>query len=402
VEEQIYGLSMRDCAEIMSKDGELKAQYGEPAHRAHLQHYLASRGTDENTWAHSWNGWWSRMESDPSGQLHAKFAMIQQELTMKAHFGDVADMSQQAHEGVTLDTYARLMAKAAGGEDLGVAIQQAGLSWEQWQRGQAAWNAAMAADVNHHITTQYGQLYAKYTPGFQQQMQGQIAAVMAADHAQRAAGRPDEPEREYTFDDMVRELSDPTPNKRWTAAHHIANRWDIGDKNDPQLKAAASKAFQLALECLERHDDFTVSNAESLARDSAMFANTGLLTFEQASDCKGAIQRCWNRANERLQTLRAAFAPSQNKAVPERIQMQSAIQDYTSLVGELQTLNNDWDSNFQAPEAASSFSAPSSFGAPAASAFAPAPAAIAPSGGGLIGFLKMLPIIGNILRLLGL
>jgi hypothetical protein len=133
-----------------------------------------------------------------------------------------------------------------------------------------------------------------------------------------------------------------------------------------------------------------------------MFANTGLLTFEQASDCKGAIQRCWNRANERLQTLRAAFAPIQNKAVPERIQMQSAIQDYTSLVGELQSLNNDWDSNFQAPEAASSFSAPSSFGAPAASAFAPTPAAIAPSGGGLIGFLKMLPIIGNILRLLGL
>ena len=82
--------------------------------------------------------------------------------------------------------------------------------------------------------------------------------------------------------------------------------------------------------------------------------------------------------------------------------MRSAIQDYTSLVGELETVVDDWDSNFQAPEAPSSFSAPSSFGAPAASGFSPTPAAIAPSGGGLLGFLKMLPIIGNILRMLGL
>lgn len=335
------------------------------------------------------------MQADPSGQLHAKFAMIQQELVMKAHFGDVPDMSQQAKEGITLDLYAQLMARAGSGADMMAVIQEAGIGWDQWQRAQAAWNAAMASDTNHHITTQYGQLYAKHTPGFQERMQGQIAAAMAADHARRAAGTPDEPQKEYTFDDMVRELSDSTPNTRWTAAHHIANSWDRGNKSDEVLDRAARKAVELAKECLERHDEFTVSNAETLARDLAMFASEGLFTVEEAGDAKSSILRCLNRAKEKLATLEAAFVPIRNKAVPERIHMQSQIQDYTSLVGELSSFAGSWDSSFRPPEP-SVPPPPPVMSSPPVAITAPEPR------GGILWLLRRLPIIGPLLRMLGL
>ncbi len=56
MEEQIHGLTLQTCAEIMARDGELKAQYGERDYKPHLHQFLASQGIDENTWAHSWNG----------------------------------------------------------------------------------------------------------------------------------------------------------------------------------------------------------------------------------------------------------------------------------------------------------------------------------------------------------
>lgn len=403
MDEKIHGLSMKDCAEIMSKDGELKAQHGEPAYKPHFHQYLASRGVDENTWAHAWNGWWTRMEADPSGQLHAKFAMMNQELTAKAHFGDVADMSQEVKEGVSLDTFAKIQAKAAAGEDMQAVVAAEGLDWATWQKGMNAWNAAMGADTSHRITMQYGQLYAKHNPAHQAQMQGQTAAIMAAHHAEREAGIDDEPEEEYEFPDMVRELSDPKPNTRWTAAHHIANRWDIAGEDarrNPEMDQAAKRAVELFNECLERHDEFTVSNAESAGKDLAMFASEGYLTPEQASDAKGNIARCLGRAREHLATLQAAFAPIADKAVPERVKMQSQIQDYTSLIEELSEVESEWDENYQAPSAG---------GAPAAAAAAmgasPSPSsAIAPasSSGGFLDILKKIPIIGNIIRMLGL
>ncbi|MEM9071414.1 MAG: hypothetical protein AAGE52_23105 [Myxococcota bacterium] len=392
---------MRDCAEIMSKDGELKAQHGEPAYKPLFQQYLAQRGIDENTWAHAWNGWWTRMESDPSGQLHAKFAMLQQELTMQAHFADVPDASQDAKEGVTLEMYAKIMAGIAGGKDAQAEIAANGLTWDQWQRAQAAWNQAMAEDVNHHLTTQYGQLYAKFTPGFQQQMQGQVAGIMAAEHARRenASMEDDEPDEDYTFEMAMQELSSPKPAVRWTAAHHVANFWDIGDRaSDPRLDQAAKQAIDVMMECLERHDEFTVSDAESLAGDLFMFAAEGFLG-DRADDVKHMMELCLGRAQDELAKRKAAFAPIANKAVPERVKLQSAIQDYTSLVDELTEKIAEWDDNLGEPQAAvaSGGSAPSMGGAPASSG------AIQPSGGGgFLDMLKSLPIIGNILRALGL
>ncbi len=397
MEEKIHGLSMRDCAEIMSKDGELKAQHGEASYTPHLNKYLAERGVDQNTWANSWNGWWTRMQSDPSGQLHAKFATMQQGLSMKAHMADVPDASQDQKEGVTLDLYAQLMAKIAGGEDAEALLAANGLSMDQWQKAQKGWNDAMAADVNHHLTTQYGTLYAKYTPGFQANMEAQTAAIMAADYAERAAGRPDEPEVEYTFDDMLREMGDSTPDTRWSAGHHVCNTWDIGDHADPALDAAAKKAYELAHECLESHNEFTVSNAEAATSDLKMFAAEGFMTAEQASDTENAMGRCLGRARDHLENLEAAFAPIRDKAVPERITMQTAIQDYTSLIDELSETIEEWADNYSEPSAAAAPSA--SFTPPNTGAMQPSTPAVET---GFIAVLKRIPIIGNIIRMLGL
>jgi hypothetical protein len=388
---------MHDVAEIMSKDGELKAQHGEPAYRPHFHQYLEQRGVDENTWAHAWNGWWTRMESDPSGQLHARFATIQQQLTMQAHFADVPDASQEAKEGVTLDAYARIMATSQQpGQDMQQLAAQEGLDWEQWQAAQAAWNAAMAADTDHHLTTQYGQLYAKYTPGFQEQMEQQTAALMAQNYEERAAGEEDEEEPDYTFEDALAELDNKKPSTRWTAAHHLANFWDVGDREEEPRLEEALKAIPVMIECLERHDEFTASDAEALAGDLCMFAEQGALTREQADDAKGAMQRCLGRARERLQTLRAAFAPIADKAVPERVKMQAQIQDYTSLVDELAEKVADWDDNLtfndNGSEGASVAMVPAGPTAPATQS----------ESGGFLAVLKRIPIIGAILRLLGL
>lgn len=396
MQDAIYGLTMQDCAEIMSKDGELKAQYGERGYGPHFQQYLASRGTDENTWAHAWNGWWTRMEADPSGQLHAQFAMMQQQLTMRAHMADVPDASGQAKEGVTLETYAKIMAGIQGGGQAEALIAQEGIAPDQWQRAQAAWNQAMAEDVNHHLTTQYGQLYAKHSPGFQEQMQAQMAAMMAARSPN--SDQDDEPQKEYTFEDALAELSSPKPNTRWTAAHHCVNFYDMGDlEENPGLKRALA-AVAVAIECLEQHDEYTVSNAESLARDLSTLASAGALSREQADDAKGAMSRCLNRAREKLQTLEAAFAPIRDKAVPERVHMQSAIQDYTSLVEDLTDRLNDWDEslNFDDGSSASASSSSSAMVAHGGGSVTQRE-----SSGGFLAFLKSLPIIGAILRALG-
>jgi hypothetical protein len=381
----------------MSKDSGLRAQHGEGAYKPHLNAWLQDRGFSEAQWAEAWNAWWSRMENDPSGQLHAQFAMLQQEAVHAAHLADIPDASADAKEGVTLDTYAMLMAKAAGGGDLLALTAEAGLSWEQWQRAQTAWNLAMSQDVDHHLTIQYGQLYAKHTPGFQQQMQGQIAAQMAAQHATRDLD-DDEPEPEYTFADMVRELDHEDASTRYTAAHHVANRWDIGERGDAELDRAARRAVALARVCLEAFDEETVSEAEALANDLKMFAAEGFFTPSEAAEAKRALDAGLVRARAELARHEAAFAPVRDKAVPERVRLQMAVQDHTSLVEELESIVEDWDDTVPEPSEESQ----------------PAPAVQAgPSGGsqtapvvatdpGLLGLLKSLPVVGDLLRMLGM
>ena len=113
------------------------------------------------------------------------------------------------------------------------------------------------------------------------------------------------------------------------------------------------------------------------------------------------MERCLNRAREGLATAEAAFAPIADKAVPERVRMQTQIQDYRSLVEEMSEWVSEWDDNYNAPSSASETG-----GVEAAASMASnsGSSAIQTSGGGggFLDILKKIPIIGNIIRLLGL
>jgi hypothetical protein len=348
----IYGVTRDALAEMLGKYTELKAKFGEREAEAEFDAYLRGRGFDKNTWALAHNGWMDRFRADPTGRAEAEFHMYLAQLSQKAHFGDVPDMSQDKVEGITLDQYAQItVAISRAGADADAVVKQFGLEdVAHWQRANGAWGAKMGADTSHRLTMQYGQLYQKYAgPQFQQEMLAQTADILAQRNQPQDVVR--EPEVELTPDLCLEKMRSPSRNERWKYAGLYANMADLG--NVPDKAAAIRNVSPILLEMIEQHDEHTTSDAEKGVRQ--------LWDLEvKNDDVRGAVGRCLNRAREKLVSLKAAFAPIQNQAVPERITLQSRIQDYTSLVETMEDyLGREW---VAAP-------APAAYGAPAA--FAP-------------------------------
>lgn len=196
MEDAIYGLTLQHCAEILSKDGELKAQHGEAAYKGHFQQYLSRRGWDENTWAHAWNGWWQRMQADASGQLYARFTTMQQQMSAqaKARRAQEADPAEAANKraaqnlidqkmeeqkqaqaqragamresgelapfmGVSLESWAQAQAAITSGTSLEQILPSLGIDAGTWQQVSAEWNARMSRDTTATIATVYGQAF---------------------------------------------------------------------------------------------------------------------------------------------------------------------------------------------------------------------------------------------------
>ncbi len=79
------------------------------------------------------------------------------------------------------------------------------------------------------------------------------------------------------------------------------------------------------------------------------------------------------------------------------------IQEYESLIQELTEIESDWESNFTPRSAGGASASASAASMPSIPFSSPSPSsALAAPSGGLLYFLKRLPIIGNILRMLGL
>jgi hypothetical protein len=331
----IYGLTMEQLAEMFSKEGELRAQHGEQRGRQEFERYLMTRGTDVNTWALAWNGWHDRFKADPTGRMEAQFHMLLSQLSAKAHFGDVRDMSQDTEEGITLDQYAQItVAVSRAGANADDIVRQHGLQdVAHWQRANAAWSKKMGEDTTHKLTMQYGQLYSKHAgPSFQEETMAQTAAILAAANAPRDV--VDEPEEELTPELCLRKMQSPSQKERWRYAGHYAHMADLG--NVPDKIAAIATVSPVLLEMIERHDEHTTSDAENGARKLWDLGVRG-------DDFHGAVVRCLNRAQEKLTSLQAAFAPIQNQAVPERVTLQSRIQDYQSLVETMSEYQReDW------------------------------------------------------------
>ncbi len=345
MQDAIHGVTLELLAEVNAKHNELKTRYGERGFQPHFQQLLATKGIDENSWAHAWNGWWSRMESDPSGNLMMRFHQIESELSTKAHFGDVPDMSQEVRGGITLEQYAYVSARqTAPGADFTTLLAECNITMETWNTGMQAWVQAMSQDNTHRITTQYGQLYAKHNPA---QVQAMQQAAFQNLHQQMNQPAVDEPEEEYTFEKAMQEVRSPVLETRYKAAHLLAQKVQTELESDPQRRQAALRAcVPQLLEALERFDKKTVSDAEAAARDLVELGIFG-------DDCHQTIQIAYARGSEHLQTLRAAFAPIQHRNVPERVSLQQEIQDYESLTETLQEILSEWaDSAGRARQAA--------------------------------------------------
>ncbi|MCL2724499.1 MAG: hypothetical protein FWD69_08690 [Polyangiaceae bacterium] len=378
--EAIYGVTLDLLAETLSKDGDLRAQYGEQQGRVEFERWLASKGLTWDQYAHAHNAWQERFRADPTGQLEAGFHMRMAQLSARTHFGDVRDMSADVAEGITLDTYAQLtVAISRAGANANEIVRKFGLrDMAHWQRANAAWTAKMGADTTYALSMQYGQLYQKYAgPSFQQEMVNQTAAILAEANAPKDV--IDEPEEELTPELCRQKMASKSRNERWRYARRYAHMADLG--NVPNKAEAIAIVTPLLLDIIELHDDETTSDAEDAARWLWDLGN-------RSDDFSGAVGRCLNRAREKLATLEAAFAPIQHKAVPERVFLRSKINDYQSLVETMTSYQNeDWSSGASA--ASPAFSAP--FGMP----LQPAAAPVIASSGGFPKwiFLLLIPIV---------
>jgi hypothetical protein len=335
--EAIYGVTVEALAEITSKQSELRTQFGEAQGNVAFERWLAERGLDHNTYAHAHNAWHERFRADPTGRLQAQFHMHLQQLSTKAHFGDVRDMSQDTEEGITLDQYAQIaVAISRKSKDLDTVVKEFGLrDAGHWHRASDAWTRKMGADTTHKLSVQYGTLYQKYAgPAFQEEVANKIAASLA--EANKPRDVVDEPEAQLTPEVCLRKMQSTSRKERWRAAYHYAHMADVG--NVPDKAIAIANVTPVLLEMIESHDDETTSDAESAARSLWDLGN-------RSDDFRGAVQRCLNRAREKLTSLEAAFAPIQNQAIPERIFLQSKIRDHRSLVETMtEYANEDWNS----------------------------------------------------------
>ncbi len=368
----IYGVTMEQMAEMFSKDGELRAKHGEKEGRVEYERYLLSRGTDINTWALAWNAWHDRFKADPTGRMEAQFHMLLAQLSAKAHFGDVRDMSADTEEGITLDQYAQIVvAVSRAGANADDIVKQFGLQdVEHWQRANAAWTKKMGEDTSHKLTMQYGQLYSKHAgPSHREEMLAQTAAILADANAPRDV--VSEPEEELTPDLCLQKMKSPSQKERWNYAGHYAHMADLG--NVPDKIAAIATVAPVLLEMIERHDEHTTSDAE---RGATKLWDLGV----RGDDFKGAVSRCLNRAKEKLTSLQAAFAPIKDQAVPERITLQARIQSYQSLIDTMSGyLAEDWGTGISIVEAPPP--APQGLPAPIPYPQTPPPSQRASSGG---------------------
>lgn len=333
--EAIHGVTLDLLAETFCKLSDTRVQYGEQQGRVEFERWLASKGLDWNTYALAHNAWQERFNADPTGQLEARFHMNVAQISQRAHFGDVRDMSGDREEGITLDTYAQIVvAISRAGANADDVVRQFGLTdVAHWQRANAAWTAKMGADTTHALTMQYGQLYQKYAgPQFQEEMVQQTAAVLRDAHQPKDV--VSEPEEPLTPDLCLRKMQSNSQNERWKYARHYARMADLG--NVPDKAWAIAHVTPVLMEIIERHDEHTTSDAEDAARWLWDLGN-------RSDDFRGSLLMCLNRAREKLATLQAAFAPIQHKAVPERVTLRARMSSYESLVQTMEGyLNEVW------------------------------------------------------------
>jgi hypothetical protein len=342
-----FGYDLDRMAEAMARQTTYRTQYGEAEGNVKFDTWLAEGKSSREEYTKAWNAWWERFRADNSGKLEAQFHTLNSVYVQKMNFADVRDMRNDKQAGVTLEAYAKIVAEMTQNpNDVDGVLKRNGIkSQTQWQKINEAWAAAMKADTTFATTQQYAALFQKYAgPQFQQQQQERLADAIARGNVRDTPppSRPSPP----TIDETVAKLASEDRVERWTASREYARLCDLWlgparkDPKDDRAKhcdraTLESKLLPVILDAADHFDDDTVSYGT--------FALDFLDDLDlKTPSAKLTIQRALNRSQARLEVLEAAFAPIQDKAVPERITLRRKIDDYTGAVREFESVLAKW------------------------------------------------------------
>ena len=438
LDEKRNGYSLSDCADILQRHGEIKLEFGELAFAEPWQQFLRSKGLTEATWADVWNDWREVIEADNA--LAAKFHTYRSQLGVRAMTAGQANVAGEALGGVTLEQYAKINALTAAGKNTDELVAEEGLTMDQWLQGQAAWAEKMGAiSPTDPIMLQFGQLFQKYnqnvpTEGGSASME-QIAESVLDKESQIQGDRS----VKVTLENAATEFfASPIVRHRARGTREVLNLWDrSGDRDsNPSLRNATQGAYDVCIDLLENGpgsgpgtgpgfdavtgavDDLDIhkwsdiyteeeANVDPIQTVISAFrdlASAEFMSPQQSERSKSAIRAAIQRLEPRKNRTEALFGQASDTL--KKTQLRTLLDEYVSLLQELDETVSDW--SYQGPESSSAASSASASvgGSPSA-----ASAASSASSGSmtttseespLMAILKRLPIIGQILRALGL
>lgn len=344
--ERIFGFDLDAVAKATCRFTSFRTQYGEEAADAKFEEWLASQGQSRDTYTSAYNAYWERFRADKTGKLEARFHTLIAEYTRRFEYGDIPDRSQEVRGGLSLDRYAEVAVALTRppGVDLPSTLKKYGLSAAQWQQANEAWGQAMKEDSTFALAQQYGQLYQKHAgPGFAQEREAQLAGNLAGRFDQKT--EPSPPPAQPTTAERRAALKSSSRTERWEAARPLAHQCSLlpllGKKAAADPRAPDCKPEVLRQELLPVMADIIDHH-----QDTELNRVTGLLgyieDFGWQKDLDLTLRRTLNRWRAHLETLEAAFAPIQHKALPERIPLRTKIDEHQASIRELERQLAEW------------------------------------------------------------
>jgi len=431
------GYSLADCAEILNRMSVLKMEHGEPGYRNHFQQFLRSKGLTEGQWAHVWNDWWQVLEADSS--LAAKYHTYAAQASVRQMTANQPNVSQSALEGVTLEQFAKIGARIQAGENPATLVAAEGLSMDQWVRGQAAWGQKMGTiSPSDPIMLQYGQLYQKYNATIPTVGGGAVSIEQATEqildkHSQIQGNRSIEvtlanAESEFFSSNIVRHKA--------RGVRAILNLWDRSSSHratNIALQRVTQRAFDISIDLLANgpghgpgtgagyepirgstdpmdiHQWSDTHTEEEAYQDTVQtilsafkdLASAQFMTPAQSEQSKAALARAIQRLAPRKDRVEELFQGTND--VTKKTSLRSLLDGYRETLNEIQEALGDWDYNGpEQGEQSPSFAAGPSFGSGAPVGAPMSMATVQAPSSGFMAILKSLPIIGPLLRMLGL
>lgn len=348
-DEKYFGFDLDLLAKSLSRWTSYRSQHGEKGADPAFAAWLQEQGLSRSAYDRAYAAWWERFRADATGKIEAKFHTAVSKYTTEFEFGDVPDRSQEKHGGLSLDQYAQVavaLSRQPGADPEKVFAQFGVAGSAGWQKANEAWGAAFKADTSFALISQYGQLYQKHAgPAFAKEQEQKLADTLAGRFDEKPAPPSAPPERP-TIDQLRAKLASQVQNERWEAARPfawecdrlslVAEKQRKSDPRFPHCQPAVLRAEWLPV---------VLDIVDHLPEDKLNLA-TGLLDLVEelgfAKDAKLTYLRCVNRLKSAVATFEDAYAPIQDKAVPERMFLRIKIDQHHATIAELEREIADW------------------------------------------------------------